>query len=481
MTSRAPGMRARVHLRRDRLVAIPDDEAGDVPSDHGGPMLVERRGKLVRTRPSASASAPSADDVETIGALPASWVIKPTGKIELTLITVFALGLLLPVSWALGPLRMTPFLLFLSASFAPLVFMWLAQSRTSIMFPDICMLIFCAWASIALGVNSGWQGVTEPIGVLWLTTFGAYLAGRLLVRDPRSLRWLVRLMTITFMFLIPLLIIEMITDKKPLLQLASLIGKSAPPLDIGRRFGLQRAQGPFEHPIAMGVFTASLFAPAVYIFGGDSKIKRTLGGVASAFACMCSVSTGALLSLNVQIGLMLWSRLLRTVKKRWRILTAILVAMYFGIDMVSERTPFHVFVNYATFSQGSSYNRILIWEFGSAEALRHPFFGIGMNDWTRPKWMSDSMDNFWLVQAVRYGIPSFLLLAAAIMTILWRMGNIPERYKDLIPLRRAMTFSIMGTAITVGSVHLWNAGYVWYMFIIGATAWLSQSHGKTAE
>jgi hypothetical protein len=41
--------------------------------------------------------------------------------------------------------------------------------------------------------------------------------------------------------------------------------------------------------------------------------------------------------------------------------------MYVAIDVFSTKTPFHVFVNNFTFSRQSAYNRILIFEFGSAE------------------------------------------------------------------------------------------------------------------
>jgi hypothetical protein len=97
---------------------------------------------------------------------------------------------------------------------------------------------------------------------------------------------------------------------------------------------------------------------------------------------------------------------------------------YVGIDLFSTKTPFHVFVNYFTFSKQSAYNRILIFEYGTAEVARHPVFGIGLGDWERPVWMSDSMDNFWLVTAVRYGVPAlFLLLLGLLLGILWKAGQ----------------------------------------------------------
>jgi hypothetical protein len=69
------------------------------------------------------------------------------------------------------------------------------------------------------------------------------------------------------------------------------------------------------------------------------------------------------------------------------------------VDLLSNRTPFHVFVTYLTFSVETGYARIMIWNWGIAEVMRHPVFGIGLAEWERPLWKSGSMDNFWLVRS----------------------------------------------------------------------------------
>lgn len=460
-----------MHLRRGRLVAAAGGAAAAEAS--GGPRLVERHGKLVRAHPDETPSFVPAAAAQSCDPVVAPAPAQSTGKVGMTLIGIFVCSLLLPVSWAAGSLRLTPYTIFLAIGFLPLVGLWLARSRTRMMLPDFLMLAFCCWSSVALGLNGGWAASAEPIGIQWLTTFGAYLAGRMLVRDARAHRAMLIFVTVLVLALLPMLLIEMLTGKKPLIQLASLLGRPVVSLSIGQRFGLERAQGPFEHPIAAGIFLASMLSPAVYVIGGKSLARRILFGGATALAAICSVSTAALLSLNTQFGLMAWSRILRSVRQRWRILTALLVTLYVTIDLLSTKTPFHVFVNYATLSQGSSYNRILIWQYGSAEALRNPFFGIGLGEWARPRWMSSSMDNFWLVEAVRYGIPSLVLLVSAIVMILWRIGARTDLDAPTLMLRRAVIFSIVGTMLTVCSAHLWNASYAWFLFFIGSTGWLA--------
>ena len=125
-----------------------------------------------------------------------------------------------------------------------------------------------------------------------------------------------------------------------------------------------------------------------------------------------SLSSGPLLSAVLQFGMISWGWITRNA---WWVLVGLVVLGYVAIDLVSNRSPVQVLISYLTFNPANAYWRLHIWNFGSAEVLRHPLFGIGLSDWTRPGWMSTaSVDNFWLNTAMRYGFPAFLLLAAGI-------------------------------------------------------------------
>jgi hypothetical protein len=147
------------------------------------------------------------------------------------------------------------------------------------------------------------------------------------------------------------------------------------------------------------------------------------------------------------------------------------------IDLFSNRTPFHVVVTYLTFSTGSAYNRLLIWEYGTAEVWRHPFFGIGFADWVRPAWMSGSMDNFWLVIAVRYGMPAFLLLAAAFVSMIGALGRLRiDRGKN--HCRSGLFVSLGGLIVAGCTVDYWNAIYCWLLFMLGCGMWMLEPPTK---
>ncbi|MEP1595481.1 MAG: hypothetical protein ABJK20_12925, partial [Halieaceae bacterium] len=157
---------------------------------------------------------------------------------------------------------------------------------------------------------------------------------------------------------------------------------------------------------------------------------------------------------------------------RWSVLMGIFLLMWFAVSLASNRSPIKVFISYLTFSAHSAYNRILIWEYGSAEVGRNPLFGIGFGDWIRAPWMSDSMDNFWLLTAVRYGLPALVFLVAAIVILAIRQAKMNARHRDLNRHRMAWLAIIIGLSVSGITVHFWNALFAYFFFLVGTGAWL---------
>lgn len=167
---------------------------------------------------------------------------------------------------------------------------------------------------------------------------------------------------------------------------------------------------------------------------------------------------------------------------RWWLLLGLFVIAWIVIDLLSNRTPIQVFMSYATFSAHTAYWRGIIFEWGLANVIGStekgivgsPLFGIGLNDWVRPWYMySGSMDNFWLVMAVRYGIPGLLLLAVGYV---WAIVLIMRRdFADdavLTHIRRAWVFTFFGLTFTLCTVHVWTSIYSFVFFILGTGIWM---------
>jgi O-antigen ligase len=154
---------------------------------------------------------------------------------------------------------------------------------------------------------------------------------------------------------------------------------------------------------------------------------------------------------------------------------------WIAVTLASNRGPAKVLISYLSFSAQSSYNRILIWEYGTAEIWRHPLFGLGLGDWIRAPWMSDSMDNFWLITGVRYGLPALIFLVSALCVLAIRQRSATRGRPDLRPYRMAWLTTIVGLATCGTTVHFWNALFTYFFFLIGMGVWLTRPPKEVAK
>ena len=132
-----------------------------------------------------------------------------------------------------------------------------------------------------------------------------------------------------------------------------------------------------------------------------------------------------------------------------------------------------VFLTYLTFSPHTAYNRLSIFNFGIQDVYANPIFGIGpFNLWSKPSWMhSDSMDNFWLYQAVHYGAPACIFILLACIVALSR--NWAEINETIRRARLGWSLSMIGLIIAAATVHLWHVGLSFFGLLLGIGAWFS--------
>jgi hypothetical protein len=105
---------------------------------------------------------------------------------------------------------------------------------------------------------------------------------------------------------------------------------------------------------------------------------------------------------------------------------------------------------------------------------KNPFVGIGMNDWERPYWLTASVDNFWLLTTMRYGIPAFLLLGIAYLLLL--SAVIRRKLGSSGPLfqfRQAWAFTQVGLIVALCTVDIWAIALSYIFFLFGSGGWLA--------
>ena len=394
-------------------------------------------------------------------------------------VALFFLGMMLPTSVGIsaGGMRLSAYRVVLIVMFLPMLMQLLSGRGVRANIFDALVLGHCA---LALAALIRWGGLAQGIesGGIYIVEFaGAWLMGRVYIRSHADFRALARAFVLIVVGMVAFTLPEALSSVHILHDGLAAVSGGAPAPFIEPRMGLERTFGPFDHPILYGVFSAAAFSMAWHVVA--ERRLTNLPGMAQVLgvglATFLSASGGPYLVLIMQGFVAAWERVFRGVEGRWLLLLALFALTYLAIDLFSNRTPFHVFVTHFTFSTQSAYNRILLFDYGTAEVMRHPFLGIGLGDWTRPVWMSDSMDNFWLLIAMRYGLPAWAMLVALVLGLVLtaaRRQGLPEPWKRA---RHAWAFTLFGIAVAAATVHLWNALFVLFLFLIGAGAWLADA------
>jgi hypothetical protein len=340
---------------------------------------------------------------------------------------------------------------------------------------DILFALHIAWATVALFVNNPDQ-VVQQVGSVGVEFLGGYMIGRAYIRTPEAFAALCRAMVFIVLCTIPFALHETLTGRPLIIEyLRKLNLAGVGIVTIEPRMGLERVQAVFAHPIHYGLFCSVAFSLAFVALKDMTSVAwRYTTSVAVVLAGSLALSSGALTAIAIQIALIIWVSIFAGYRNRWWLLVGLFALAYVVVDLMSNRTPLKVFMTYATFSAHNAYWRSIIFEWGMKNVWANPLFGIGLNDWVRPHYMnSGSMDNFWLVMAVRYGIPGFLLLTIGYVI---STAKVMRRNFDtdmrLTLFRRAWVFSVLGLSFTLCTVHVWTNLYSFVFFFFGAGIWL---------
>ncbi len=391
------------------------------------------------------------------------------------IVAVFILALMTPseISFAIGGLRLTPYRLILICTFFPSLMKVIRKNTAGFLLADFLVIFNLLWAAIVISYHHGASMAIESGGVRVIELGGAYFLARGHIVDERSYRGAVAFLIFTVCLLFPITLFETVTGRHPIKELSALISGSHFYDAIRPRFGFYRAYGPFDHPILFGGFSASLFAMGWFSYRKPYSKVRLIHYVRQGIitiTALCSISSVAIAALSTQFIIIGWGIVANRINKKWLLLSSIIIIMYLSVELLSSRSAIKVFLSYLTFSSNTAYNRIAIFNYGIQDVLNNPIFGIGFNVWSRPSWMhSTSMDNFWLVQAVTFGLPGFFSLFLASLLLIskkWKFLSV-----ELINLRAGWTISMIGVVFTACTTHFWNNSFVYYGFLMGAGVW----------
>jgi O-antigen ligase len=236
---------------------------------------------------------------------------------------------------------------------------------------------------------------------------------------------------------------------------------------------MRRAQVVFQHPILYGVFCGIAFAPTFLVLGyrrsfGERWSKAAIV-IAAAFF---SLSSGPMTALAMQVGLIGWNWFFGSFAGRWKMLWTILGSMYLFLAIFSHQSPAEHLINLVAFDKGSAWQRLLIWQYGTASIAAHPWFGVGFGDWARMDGQTSSVDMFWIISALRHGMLAGVFLGVTYLGATILVGFKRGLSDSQIQCRTAYLICMVGFFVAGWTVDFWGEVYTAVFFMIGSGLWL---------
>ncbi len=388
-------------------------------------------------------------------------------------ITLLLISLVLPVelSFYAGELLITPARVVLLFSAFPLINKLVKHGNFKIF--DYLLFAFVLWIIVSYAYNHGAAKAIEGGGVLGLEILTGYFIARVYITDLEKLTASIKLALLILTIILPFVVAESIIGKHFIHDFFGSLTGFQYPLSYEVRLGFTRAAGPFNHPILLGVFSSSLLGLVWYLFGRRGKFGGFQKTAILTAVTLTTLSSAPILLLILQFFAIAWNRLAGGFKWRWKLIAATFASLYVFLMFWSTNSPLSVILSKITLDAQTSYYRRLIWEYGSAEVVNHPFFGIGKNDWVRPIWMiSDTIDNFWLKIAMQFGIPAIIFLALCVLLVMFKTAGKMKvnRSKDYQMACQGWLISIISLSIVGCTVDFFGSNHVYFYFLLGIGA-----------
>lgn len=384
------------------------------------------------------------------------------------LFVVFFLCVILPFTFDLAGLLLSPMRIFLLLTILPLGIQLIMGKYGGFTWVDKLFIFHGVWVVVALLAVHGPSRLAFA-GITAVELTGGYFLGRALIQNRAQFTMLFKVILGFLIVLTPFTIHEVLTGEQIINESLAVFGDV--PLRGGSaygRLGLERVYSVFEHPIHFGLFCSMAFANLFFLFLPNTflSILVSLFVVGTAFT---SLSSGPLLACALQLGLLIWHFM---TKGAWKTLAILFIIFYVALDLASNRTPVTIMLDTVTFNKHSAWTRIFIFDYGMAAVKRSPLFGVGFNDYPKPHWLTSSVDNFWLMEAIRFGFVGAGALIGSLLLHLYKAARAPIADSRLSDLRVGYCISLFAVSLALVTVHIWGNVSVVMMFFVGAGAWI---------
>ena len=418
---------------------------------------------------------------------PGSPTIKPAASEQRTqLAPVFILtflALIFPFFFEISSLYLSTSRVILLVYTPILLVKMLSGSYGGVRYPDIGVLLYVFWLALSILVNNTDVFVT-CVGSNAIIILGGYLFGRAFIRNGQTFTAFILLYGAVLLFSLPFALVEARTSVMALSRLIDKLPLISSSIDVNYppRRGLYRVQFTFTHPIHYGLFASMCFSLVlVGLKGVTSTVWRLGWGAAIAICAFLSVSSGPLIGVAIQVLLVGYAWKTQHLKARWTILLSTVATIYIILEILSDRPAFYAISERLAFEQNTAYVRKILLDYGLAQIGRTPFLGIGYNKWDLPNYMSGSLDNFWLLAALVYGIPAAVFLVSTVLYLMVKIGLNDIRDPRVVHLRLSWNFTMAGLLFSLSTVAVWSEMMSLLFLFIGAGVWLAEPQKSYVE
>lgn len=337
---------------------------------------------------------------------------------------------------------------------------------------DYMLLLAAIWVFLSYWVNHGLNSAIESGGVLLLEIVVSYWIARQYIHDLSTFYATIRLFMVLAFLMLPFILTEMLISKHFIHDFFSELTGHYYKIRYEERLGLTRAYGPFSHPILMGVYYSTLIGVVWYGYHWRSLPNKLMGIVVLSLGAFASLSSAPILLMLFQIFAIFWNYIAGKLRYHWQLIVAMLAILYAVLFFWSSQSPLMTILSRITLNPQTAYYRQIVWDYGLAEVAKSPIFGIGRLDWERPSWMvNESIDSFWLVLSMRYGLPVALLIGAIMIIFIIKLGQYAQTTKqDIKLLCIGWVVSAVSLFLIGFTVDYFGTNRIFFFFMLGLGA-----------
>ena len=342
---------------------------------------------------------------------------------------------------------------------------------------DILLFFFSLLATASLIYNHGLQKGIESSGILVIEILGAFYLARLFITTPKAYyqinMWFVTILAVLAIFSV----YEALAKHRILHEWAKAItGHDS--LDYRLythyyiRMGIMRTTNLFAHPILYGTIGAIFFPFIVLLTIYRFKLSNLIKAIAIFIGMVSTLSSAPLLSVAFQGMTAVLTRFWSGGKRFIFGFGFLALSAMILISAISNRGFFAILVSHLTFNPVTGYYRMLQWQYSMDDILDHPLFGIGLHDWTRPEWMNNSIDSFWLLMTLQHGIiASFLLLFLCLYAVFHMLNRLHKHHQATRWMVHSWVLAFMSLILIGFTVDYFGKIQPMFFFVLGSIGW----------